>query len=76
MNCKRSTDTENDWTFEDALDAGVITVEDELPNSVDLRQDGWQAENQGKTGACVGFATAYGVLRWHYVEKGLISTDQ
>jgi hypothetical protein len=39
---------------------------------VDLRQDWWKINQQGKTGACVGFATAYGVLRWHYVKEGMI----
>lgn len=27
-------------------------------------------------GACIGFATARGILRWHYVKAGLIDEDQ
>jgi aminopeptidase C len=73
LNCIPSKDTEDDWTFEDALSAGVAREIDKIPKSVDLREDWWQIRNQKTTGACVGFATADGVLKWYYVKKGMIS---
>lgn len=75
LNCVPSTKTELDWTFEDAVDAEVVDVSGALPSEVDLREDWWEADDQGSSGACVGFATAYGVLRWHYVQAGLLDTD-
>ena len=76
LNCMPSTNVEEDWTYEDAVGAGVIEEQAELPDTVDLREDWWAVANQGKTGACVGFATAYGVLHWHYVKAGKISIHQ
>jgi hypothetical protein len=75
LNCTPSTDTETDWGYEDAVEAGVVAAAARPPRSVDLRADWWPVRNQRSTGACVGFATADGVLRWHYVDKGLIKKD-
>ena len=70
LNCEPS-DQGGDWGFEDAVQAGV--VEDALPPpSTDLRADWWKVRNQGRTGACVGFATASGVLQWQLVDAGLL----
>ncbi len=74
LNCISSTSPEDDWSFEDAIDAGIVDSAATIPPSKDLRADWWEINNQGSTGACVGFATAYGVLRWHYVNEGKIST--
>jgi hypothetical protein len=76
LNCIPSENPEDDWTFEDAVDAGVVQpyVSDSEP--VDLRRNWWKVNNQGRTGACVGYATAYGVLRWHYVKEGKIDEDE
>lgn len=76
LNCVPSAGTENDWTFEDALDAGVVDIEAEAPVQKSLRRGWWPVEDQGSTGACVGFATAYGVLRWHYVKARKITKEQ
>ena len=75
LNCKSvpSAKAETDWCFEDALASDAISILPKIPRSKDLREPWWKIDNQGRTGACVGFATAYGVLRWHYVKKGLIS---
>jgi hypothetical protein len=73
LNCVPSRDTEDDWTFEDGVIAKLVEEVKDLPDSVDLREDWWTIRNQKKTGACVGFATADGVLKWHYVKEGLIS---
>jgi hypothetical protein len=70
LNCVPSYSPETDWTFEDAIDAELIDSNNIAPARKDLRTDWWKIDNQGKTGACVGYATAYGVLRWHYVKEG------
>ena len=76
LNCDPSVRTEDDWTFEDALESGVVKVKRALPSAKDLRTTWWKINNQGRTGACVGFATAYGVLRWHYVKEGKIKRSE
>ncbi len=76
LNCIASTGTETDWTFADAVAAGAVTVGSRRPPSKDLRADWWRVRNQGATGACVGFATADGVLRWHYVAAELTSRTE
>ncbi|MEM8642761.1 MAG: C1 family peptidase [Cyanobacteria bacterium P01_G01_bin.54] len=76
LNCEPSAQPENDWTFEDAIDAGAINIAATAPASKDLRAAWWEVDDQGATGACVGFSTAYGVLRWHYVTAGLLAKSQ
>ena len=76
LNCDPSARPEDDWTFEDAIAAGVVDLAAATPASKDLRAAWWKIDNQGATGACVGFATAYGVLRWHYVTAGLLNKSQ
>lgn len=74
LNCLPSISQEDDWTFEDATNANLIQSDAAAPESKDLRdKTWWQIENQGNTGACVGYSTAYGVLRWHYVKAGLMA---
>ncbi|MCK5544378.1 MAG: C1 family peptidase [Desulfobulbaceae bacterium] len=68
LNCIQSLRQEEDWTFEDAINAGILDTTKKIPASLDLRENWWEINHQGRTGACVGFATAYGVLRWHYVK--------
>ena len=76
LNCVPSARQEDDWTFEDAIDSKVVDLAETVPDSKDLREDWWEINNQGKTGACVGFATACGVLRWHYFKaKKIQKTD-
>lgn len=76
LNCSPSARPEDDWTFEDAISAGVVSLAAAPPSKKDLRASWWKIDNQGGTGACVGFATAYGVLRWHYVTAGRLSKSQ
>lgn len=64
LNCIPSTYQEDDSTFEDAVDAGSIDLAATVPSSKDLRKSWWKINQQGASGACVGFAIAYGVLRW------------
>jgi hypothetical protein len=63
-----------DWGYEDAISAGVV-ADKKPPPAKDLRAKWWDIRSQGSTGACVGFATADGVLRWHYVTAKLIKTN-
>lgn len=86
LNCGPSPGTETDWSFEDAVTtqseaANILTMplqvvggdlSGPLPESIDLRQPWWKIRDQGKTGACVGFATADGVLRWQYTMKKMM----
>lgn len=74
LNCVPSEGTETDWQLADTFDDGEDGVED-VPASIDLRQDWWPADDQGKTGACVGYAAAFGLLRWHYVKAGLLDQE-
>ena len=71
LNCEPSAGVEADWTFEDALAAGVVAPDEARPE-VDLRRPDWPVRDQGSTGACVGFAAADGVLHWHYWKAGLL----
>ena len=75
LNCIPSKNRENDWSFEDATSSNAVNVEATFPKSVDLREGWWKINAQGKTGACVGFAAAYGILHWHYVKAGKIDKD-
>lgn len=75
LNCIDSPDTENDWTFDTALSAGVMALAP-IPPSVDLRTDWWQIGDQKSTGSCVGWATVDSVLRWHFVNDGRIAPEE
>ena len=75
LNCIPSVRPEDDWTFADAIDAGIFNATAAAPSSKDLRVSWWKINDQKSTGACVGFATAYGVLRWHYVKEGKIAQN-
>lgn len=76
LNCVPSLGTENDWSMADAIASGAIDGDADIPKNVDLREKWWKIDNQGNTGACVGYSSAYGVLRWHYVQKKLIKKNQ
>ncbi|MEE9443694.1 MAG: C1 family peptidase [candidate division Zixibacteria bacterium] len=70
LNCIPSIKPEDDWTFQDAVSSGLVDDLPSIPSSKDLREDWWKIRNQGSTGACVGFATADGLLRWHFITNG------
>ena len=72
LNCVESPDTQSDWTFDAATAASFVDHEHKYLSSVDLRKPWWTVRDQGNTGACVGFATADGVLRWMYEKEGMI----
>ena len=75
LNCEPSTGVDTDWTFEDAVAAGVVAGA-EARAGVDLRSPDWPIRDQGSTGACVGFATADGVLHYHYRQAGLLGPGE
>ena len=75
LNCIESRDTGNDWQLDVAKDAGLISTALAIPPSVDLRTDWWAVGDQGRTGSCVGWAAADGVLRWHFVRAGKLDLN-
>lgn len=75
LNCDPSAGAQIDWTFADAVDAGVVADAPARP-AVDLRGEDWPVRHQGTTGACVGFAAADGVLHWHYRQAGLLAAGE
>lgn len=75
LNCLTSKQPERDWTLSDAFDAGVLPLQPPPP-SWDLRRNWWDIGDQGQTGACVGWASADGVFRWHFVTSGLLASNQ
>jgi len=76
LNCIRSKKQSDDWTPEQALESGIIKDRKRLPRKLDLREDWWTIRDQQNTGACVGFATADGVLRRLFVKSGKIRKDE
>ena len=78
LNCLPSRDTERDWRFEHAVEAGIAAgPAAAFPPSKDLRESWWDVGNQVDSGACVGWATADSVLRWHFTKANrLAKTDK
>ena len=75
LNCIPSRETQNDWPMESASRAGLLAVTT-IPVRKDLRAAWWKIGDQGATGACVGWATADSVLRWHFVTANRLSKAQ
>lgn len=73
LNCLPSPNTALDWKFEHAIDANIIKAAVNLPPKVDWRASWWTIGDQGRTGACVGWAVADSVLRWHFAQEDRIS---
>ncbi len=67
LNVNPSPKTETDWTFEHAAAASIVAAAPTTPPTKDLRAAWWKVNDQGSTGSCVGWATADGLLRWHFV---------
>lgn len=76
LNVVASRGTEGDWQLDAADAAGLFDPRPKLPKSVDLRADWWAVGDQGATGACVGWATADSVLRWHHVKAGRLKQTE
>jgi hypothetical protein len=67
-----SRNTENDWSFENAMAAGAMAAAPPAapPASVDLRAAWWDIGNQESTGSCVGWGSTDGLARFHFVKAG------
>jgi len=75
LNCLPSMNRESDWPATSAYGAGLV-AEVPIPSSKDLRDASWWTiGDQGSTGACVGWATADSVIRWHLAMVGRIPKD-
>ncbi len=75
LNCLPSPHPEKDWGLDSAAAVGVHKAA-AIPPTRDLREAWWGIGDQGATGSCVGWGTADGVLRWHFVKAGrLRKTD-
>jgi C1A family cysteine protease len=75
-NCDNSRNKENDWTYDHAIAARSLAKTASLPTSKDLRESWWRIADQEQTGSCVGWASADGVLRWHFVKAGKLKRNQ
>jgi hypothetical protein len=80
LNCVPSEKQDTDWQLHNAADAGLLASGARAaPRSKDLR-DGtaawWKIADQGATGACVGWATADSVLRWHFVQAARLAKTE
>ena len=76
VNVIPSTDTQEDWRIDNALGAGLLGAPVALPASVDLRAAWWKIGDRKSTGSCVGWATAEGVLRYHFVKANRITQTE
>lgn len=76
LNCVPSQKTEDDWSFKTAIAANFAKRNAPIPTSVDLRAAWWKINNQKDTGSCVGWATADGLLRWHFVNLGMLAKSE
>jgi hypothetical protein len=76
LNAKPSPKTEEDWTFEHAAEADIVAAAPAIPPTKDLRATWWKINDQEATGSCVGWATADGVLRWHFVTAGRLNRNE
>lgn len=76
LNCIPSKDKKDDWQIEKAKEKGFFPKKIKLPGKVDLRRKWWNIGDQGKTGSCVGWATASGLLRYHFTIKRKIKTNE
>jgi len=75
LNLQPSSHTSEDYTILNAIKSGVIEAKP-LPSSVDLRADWWTISDQGNSGACVGFGTADGVLRYLFTKTKALSPNE
>ena len=76
LNVKPSPKSEEDWTFDHAVQADIVAAAPAIPTTKDLRATWWKVNDQEATGSCVGWATADGLLRWHFVSAGRLKRDE
>ena len=77
LNCIPSPVPERDWGIGAAMQADALAgAAPELPDAVDLRAKWWDIGDQGQTGSCVGWATADGLLRYHFTKARRLKRTQ
>jgi C1A family cysteine protease len=76
FNCVASRDKQDDWHIDKAKKMGLSPKKKVLPEQVDLRAKWWKIGNQGATGACVGWATADSLLRYHFTKARKIKQGE
>jgi len=76
LNCVPSRNMERDWTIEHAVQARLLSPAAKIPASLDLRESWWSIGDQMDSGSCVGWGTADGVCRWHFVRANKLPPDQ
>ena len=76
VNVLPSRETNEDWGLMNAVGAGIVAAPAALPASVDLRATWWKVGDQKSTGSCVGWATADGVLRYHFVKANRLAKTE
>jgi len=76
LNCIPSPERDDDWRIDTAEDAGLVAAAPPIPPRKDLRAAWWRIQDQGSTGSCVGWASADGVLRWHFVKANRIGQTE
>lgn len=75
LNLMPSSRMEEDYTLLNALRSGVLEAKP-VPLSVDLRADWWDISDQGNSGACVGYGTADGLLRYIFTKTKAINPGE
>ncbi|MEM7539274.1 MAG: C1 family peptidase [Chloroflexota bacterium] len=75
-NCLPSKKTPEDWLLTTASEAGYLNNDEPIPPTVDLRAPWWTIGDQLDSGACVGWAVADGVVRWHLVKADRLHPEQ
>ena len=81
FNCLPSPHPEKNWMIDTAVAAGLhsrraSSAAANAAVNVDLRESWWKVGDQGNTGACVGWGSAEGVLRWHFVKAGKLASTE
>ncbi|MCI0360157.1 MAG: C1 family peptidase [Planctomycetaceae bacterium] len=69
FNCIRSVERPGDIVFS-AASSTLLAPDGAVPANKDYRDPAWPVGDQGKTGACVGWAVGDGLLRWHFTQSG------
>jgi hypothetical protein len=77
LNVVPSRDTHKDWKYEHAVEAGPAAgPAAAFPPTKDLRATWWDIGDQVDSGSCVGWATADGVLRWHFTQANRLAKTE
>lgn len=76
LNCLPSSNRDEDWSLAAARDAGIFEPKAMAVSEKDLREPWWEIPDQGRTGSCVGWGIADGVLRWHFVKANRLAKNE